>query len=142
MKRTSLSFEVKLLYMNLLTQVIGRQKVIFLPFYGFVQRYLSPHQEHVTQILAAIIQAGHDLIPPEELVPLVKTIANTFVNDKTSPEAIAVGMNTIREIMVRTPLLLEEEDLEALIHEFVYYYFIYLFNLFIVNIVGYEIIQE
>lgn len=115
----SLSFEVRLLYLNLLSQIIGRHKVIFLPFYGYIVNYLSPHQQHITSILAAVIQTCHDLIPPEELVPCVKTIANAFITDKTSTDAISVGMNAIREIMARTPLLLEEEELQALIQEFV-----------------------
>ena len=54
------------------------------------------------------------MIPPEEIEPMVQTIANNFVTDRHSGEVIAVGINTLREIVSRVPLLLEIENLAAI----------------------------
>jgi hypothetical protein len=42
-------------------------------------RYLNSHQQQVTVILAYLVQACHDLVPPEELIPVIKNVANNFV---------------------------------------------------------------
>eukprot|EP00946_MAST-07B_sp_MAST-7B-sp1_P004381 g4381.t1 len=56
--------------------------------------------------------AQFEVLPPDELKPLIKTIANNFVSDRCSGEVIAVGLNTLREVAARVPLVLDEDDLE------------------------------
>ena len=107
-------FEVRMLYMNMLSRVIGRNQCICLNFYQFMTRYMQPSQRDVTKMMAYIVQGCHELIPPDELKTLIKTIANNFVTDRCSGEVITVGLNGIREIVSRVPLLLDEEDLEHL----------------------------
>ena len=38
-------------------------------------------------MLAHLLQASHELVPPDELVPVAKHIANKFVNDRSRNEA-------------------------------------------------------
>lgn len=99
-------FEVKLLIMNFISRLIGCHKLLLLPFYSFVQKYLTSHQIEVTKILAYLIQASHELVPPEELMPLLKTIAYNFITERCSNETLAVGINTVRELISRYPSLL------------------------------------
>ena len=68
----------------------------------------------ILKSLSYFIQALHIMIPPEELEPMVQTVANNFVTDRYSGEVIAVGINTLREIVSRVPLLLEVESLTAI----------------------------
>ena len=42
--------------MNLLTRLVGTHRLLLLPLYSYLQRYLSAHQAHVTQVLAFLIQ--------------------------------------------------------------------------------------
>ena len=58
--------------MNLVSRLIGCHRLLLLPFYSFLQRYLASHQRAVTQILAYLIQACHELVPPDELMPVVR----------------------------------------------------------------------
>ena len=51
----------------------------------------------------------------------VKAVANNFVTDKVTPEVIQVGLNGLREVFARTPLVLEEEGMEALVQDLVMY---------------------
>ncbi len=108
------SFDTRCLQMNLISRLIGVHRLFIINFYSFLQRYFNAHQREVTRILSYFIQALHIMIPPEELEPMVQTVANNFVTDRYSGEVIAVGINTLREIVSRVPLLLEVESLTAI----------------------------
>ena len=69
----------------------------------------------VTGILAACVQASHELVPPDMLEPVVKTLVNHFVSDKSRPEVITLGLNTVRELCVRVPLCMDAALLADLI---------------------------
>ena len=69
----------------------------------------------VTGILAACVQASHELVPPDLLEPVVKTLVNHFVSDKSRPEVITLGLNTVRELCVRVPLCMDAALLADLI---------------------------
>ena len=60
-------------------------------------------------------QACHSLVPPEELVPVVRMISNNFVSDHRPTEVMQIGLNSLREVFSRTPLVLEEEGMGDLI---------------------------
>ena len=114
-------FEVKLLLMNFISRLIGCHKLLLLSFYSFLQRYLTSHQQDVTHILAYLIQACHDLVPPEELMPVVRAIAFNFITERCSNEVIAVGMNSVREIFSRVPAILREPDMGDFIEDLAQY---------------------
>eukprot|EP00170_Pyropia_yezoensis_P006201 contig_25236_g6220 len=46
----------------------------------------------------------HERVPPEELHPLIRALADNFVCDRSSVEAIATGLNAIRAVCARAPL--------------------------------------
>jgi protein SDA1 len=114
-------FEVKLLLMNFTSRLIGCHKLLLLSFYSFLQRYLTAHQQDITHILAYLIQACHELVPPEDLVPVVKAIAYNFITERCTNEAITVGINAVREIIVRSPSLLREPDMGDFVQDLAMY---------------------
>ncbi|VDM58441.1 unnamed protein product [Angiostrongylus costaricensis] len=61
-----------------------------------------------------IAQACHEMVPPDTVEQLVRTIANNFVTDRNSPEAITVGINAIREIFANCSFAATEELLRDL----------------------------
>ncbi|KOO53420.1 protein sda1-like protein [Chrysochromulina tobinii] len=75
----------------------------------------SNERFEVTGILAACVQASHELVPPDMLEPVVKTLVNHFVSDKSRPEVITLGLNTVRELCVRVPLCMDAALLADLI---------------------------
>ncbi|CAI5734275.1 unnamed protein product [Hyaloperonospora brassicae] len=121
LKRCTERFEVKLLMMNFIGRVVGFHKLVLLPFYPLLQRYLQSHQQSVTAILAYLVQSCHDEIPPEELLPIVKSIAHNFVTERCSSEVIAVGINALRELFRRIPLLLECDGIDVLVADLIQY---------------------
>lgn len=100
--------------MELISRLVGIHELFLFNFYPFVQRFLQPHQREVTKILLCAAQASHQLVPPEVIEPVIKTIANNFVTDRNSGEAMTVGINAIKELVARCPLSMSEDLLQDL----------------------------
>ena len=49
------------------------------------------HGTDVTQVLAYIAQAAHELVPPDALESTVLKISYNFVSEKSMPPVMAVG---------------------------------------------------
>ncbi|KAJ4816054.1 Protein SDA1-like protein [Rhynchospora pubera] len=113
-KKYTERFEVKMMRLRVICRVVALHRLILLELYDNLANYAQPHQRDVTVLLAAIVQACHDMVPPDAVEPLFKKIVNNFVNDRATPEAITVGLNTIREICLRMPLLMNEDLLQDL----------------------------
>ncbi|KAK8449720.1 hypothetical protein SEVIR_7G260800v4 [Setaria viridis] len=108
-------FEVRMMMLKVIARTVGLHHLVLLNFYPYLQRYVQPHQRDVTTLLAAAVQACHDMVPPDAVEPLFKQIVNQFVHDRSRPEAIAVGLNVVREICMRMPLMMNEDLLQDLV---------------------------
>ncbi|KAK9811636.1 hypothetical protein WJX72_007420 [[Myrmecia] bisecta] len=107
-------FETRLAMMTLISRIIGMHKLLLLNFYPFLQKYIQPHQRDVTHILASMVQACHDLVPPDTLAPVLRQLVDQFINDRAQPEVMTVGIKTVREICMRSPLVMNEDLLQDL----------------------------
>ncbi|KAL7671957.1 hypothetical protein ACOME3_006858 [Neoechinorhynchus agilis] len=96
-------YQVKLLFQELISKLISIHQLIIISFYPFLERYLFPKQEDVTRIIMFSAEATHHLVPPDVVSQLITTIANNFVSDRNSVQAMTVGLNAIREICERCP---------------------------------------
>ena len=85
-RRASSTAQVRLLMISLSSRLIGTHRLMLPAFYPFVMRYMQPHQRDVTTILAACVQAAHELVPPETLEPVLQTLVTHFVSDRSRPE--------------------------------------------------------
>ncbi|XP_062185408.1 uncharacterized protein LOC133888997 [Phragmites australis] len=108
-------FEVRMMMLKVIARTIGLHHLVLLNFYPYLQRYVQPHQRDVTTLLAAAVQACHYMVPPDAVEPLFKQIVNQFVHDRSRPEAFAVGLNVVREICMRMPLMMNEDLLQDLV---------------------------
>lgn len=115
LESTHQRFEVKLMLMNLISRLIGIHDLLLLNFYPYLTRYLQPHQVDVTKILQYAAQSAHKDVPPNELEPILRAITNNFVTEKNSTEAITVGLNSIRELCNRNPLVMDADLLQDLV---------------------------
>eukprot|EP01080_Neovahlkampfia_damariscottae_P003835 gene3835-6995_t len=114
LKNSNFRFEVRIMLMDVISRCIAYHQLVILNFYSYFQKYLEPYQTHITKILAICAQAAHELVPPELLESIVMIIANKFVNDRSSPESISAGLNTIREICSRQPRVMSKTLLSDL----------------------------
>lgn len=108
-------FEVKMMMLKVISRTVGLHRLLLLNFYPYLQKYIQPHQRDVTSLLAAAVQACHDMVPPDAVEPLFKQVVNQFVHDRSRTEAISVGLNVVREICLRMPLLMSEDLLQDLV---------------------------
>lgn len=113
--KSKLNLEQKLLVLQLVTRLVGLHKLHVLQLYSYFQKFLTPRQPSVTSFLASLAQASHDLVPPDDLEPLIQKIANEFVSEASAAEVAAAGLNSIREICARQPLAMNETLLQDLV---------------------------
>ncbi|KAL6549748.1 hypothetical protein OROMI_020236 [Orobanche minor] len=115
LKSCSERFEVKMMMLKVIARTVGLHRLMLLNFYPYLQKYVEPHQRDVTSLLAAAVQSCHDMVPPDAVEPLFKQIVNQFVHDRSRTESITVGLNVVREICLRIPLLMTEDLLQDLV---------------------------
>ncbi|XP_066999106.2 protein SDA1 homolog [Anabrus simplex] len=115
LEKTNERFEVKLMMLDVISRLIGLHQLFLLNFYPYIQRFMQPHQREVTRILQFAAQASHELVPPEVLEPVLKTLVNNFVTERNSGDAMAIGLNAVREICGRCPLAMNEDLLRDLV---------------------------
>ncbi|KKK14851.1 hypothetical protein AOCH_001759 [Aspergillus ochraceoroseus] len=113
--KSKLNLEQKLMVLQLVTRLVGLHKLHIMHLYSYFQKYLTPRQPSVTSILASLAQASHDLVPPDDLEPLILKIANEFVSEASASEVASAGLNAIREICARQPLAMNESLLQDLV---------------------------
>ncbi|CAH2037982.1 unnamed protein product, partial [Thlaspi arvense] len=112
--KTSERPETRLMMIKVIARTIGLHKLHLLSFYTYLRNYAKPHEKDITQILAAAVQACHDGVPSDAVKPLFMQIVNEFVHDRSRPEAIAVGLNVIREMCLRIHELMTDVLLQDL----------------------------
>lgn len=107
-------FEIKILTLDVISRLIGLHQLFVFSFYPYIQRFMQPHQREVTRILQFAAQASHELVPPDVLEPVLKSLTNNFVTERNSSDAMAIGLNVVREICLRCPLAINEDLLRDL----------------------------
>lgn len=55
-----------------------------------------------------IIESCHELVPPEEIKPIIEKIISNFITEYCANQHITIGLNAIRELLCRMPLALDE----------------------------------
>jgi len=109
-------FLFRLLMLHLVARLIGRHQLQLLNLYPFLLKYLVPTQSEVTKVLAALVEASHPAIPPDEIRPVVLHIVKYFITEAQAPEVIEVGLNAVREVCARSINILTEEELADLVN--------------------------
>jgi protein SDA1 len=115
LKASKFGFEFRLRMMSLISRLISTHNLLIDGFYSYLQKYAQPHQQHITQILAILGQSCHSLVSPDIIEPVLMTIVNHFITDRRPSEVIAIGLNTVREICMRCPLVMNEGLLKDLV---------------------------
>lgn len=114
LQNTNERFEVKVMHLDVISRLIGIHELFLFPFYPFIQKFMNPHQRMVTRILQFAAQASHELVPPELIEPVVRTLVNNFVSEHNAADVMAIGLNACREICTRCPLAMSKDLLQDL----------------------------
>ena len=103
------NFSHKLIILRLLGRILGRHRLIINNFFNSMIPLIKSDQKDLSVILASIIEATHDQIPPIELEPLIKKLFDFFISDVLPPHQITLGLNTLFGIMERCPYCINEK---------------------------------
>ncbi|XP_015588484.1 protein SDA1 homolog [Cephus cinctus] len=114
MEKNNNRFEIKLMTLDIISRLIGLHSLFLFNFYPYVQRFLQPHQREVTKLLQFVAQASHELVPSDVMEPVLKTLVNNFVTERNSADVMAIGLNAVREVCSRCPLVMTEDLLRDL----------------------------
>ncbi|GLH00013.1 Protein SDA1 homolog [Gryllus bimaculatus] len=114
LERSNERFEVKLMILDVVSRLIGLHQLFLFNYYPYIQRFMQPHQREVTRIMQFAAQSSHELVPPEVIEPMLKTLVNNFVTERNSSDAIAMGLNAVREVCIRCPLAMNADLLQDL----------------------------
>jgi protein SDA1 len=115
LQKTPERFEYRLLVMRCISKLISAHKLLLINFYSYLERYMEPHHGKVTLLLVLAAECVHEDVPPDAVIPLMRTIANHFVTDKADPDVITIGLNSIREMCKRQPQIMDETLLQDLV---------------------------
>ena len=102
------NFNHKLIVLRLLGRVLGRHHLILNNFFNSMIPLIKAEQKDLNIILASIIEATHDQVPPIELEALIKKLFDFFISDVLPPQQITLGLNTLYGIMQRCPYCINE----------------------------------
>lgn len=100
--------------LRVVSRVVGTHRLLLLNFYPHVQRSLTPHARDVSLLIAALVQATHELVPPDALAPVLKQLVDGFVHDRARPEVAVLGLNAVRELCSRAPSIMDPDLLSDL----------------------------
>jgi len=115
------AFEQRVARLDLCSRVANIHRLQLVAFYSYMRRYLKPSQEQAPRLLALFAQACHEHVPPDELVPVIRHVADAFVSDRNASEAMALGINALREVAGRCPSVLDEPEMLGLVRDLAAY---------------------
>ncbi len=70
-------------------------RLLVLNFYPFLQKYVAPHTRDVSLVLAALVGAAHELVPPDVMAPVLRQLVDNFVHDRWGVVIPAAGVHDI-----------------------------------------------
>jgi protein SDA1 len=116
LKDKNMKFILKQELMCLLGRIIGRNKLIYPNYYGYVMRFVKPELKSPERLFAFIAESVHPDSPLADIELLCKRLMDTFVIEGNSEEKIAVGINFLRMMTLRNELALNAEQVNQIAH--------------------------
>ena len=104
--------ELQCIMLQVVARIVGRHKLMLMELYSFLQKFITPKSRKVTQMLIICAEATHELVPPNEIQPVIKKILDNFLSEHCSEEFIVLGINCMKEICKRQARVMTKELLE------------------------------
>ena len=103
------NFQHKLIVLRLLGRILGRHRLLLNNFFNSMIPLIKNDQKDLSVILASLIEATHDQVPPIELEPIIKKLFDFFISDVLPPQQITLGLNTLYGLVERCPYCIDEK---------------------------------
>lgn len=63
-------------------------------------KYLNPNHKEIHKILAYLAESIHNLVPSDDLEPIIKHLVDNFIHEKCPEQTMTMGLNTVREMCI------------------------------------------
>lgn len=114
-KKKELKGEAAALALDLVAKMIGRHKLIVPEFFTYANHLVKAKNKNIAQTLASIAEACHENLQHDDVKDVAGTVIDNMVSEHCQPEFITMGLNVIREIALRMPQVLTEDQLAYLV---------------------------
>lgn len=114
LKAVSEKFKLKMVIIRLLARIIGRHKLLINNFFSYLLAYVNPSQKDLATIFASIIEACHDLVPPDDINPILDKLFDNFITESIPASQITIGLNAYREICERMPYIMTKSHMTVI----------------------------
>ena len=114
-KKKEVRGEPALLVLRLVAKLIGRHKLLISQFFSYANHLIKQKNKEVGKLLACIAEACHENLQREDVKDIIGTIVDNLVSEHCPPEFITMGLNTVREIALRMPQVLDKDELSYLV---------------------------
>ena len=96
------AFEQRVARLDLCSRVACTHRLQLVAFYSYMRRYVKPSQEQAPQI-PSLIRASVPRAGAAGRARIIRHVADAFVSDRNASEAMALGINALREVCGRCP---------------------------------------
>lgn len=111
LKSSKMPFRAKLVQMGLMSRIIWRFELIFPNYFHYMHRYIKSNNNELPAVFTALAGCCHARTPMSELQPIVALILQNFANEAAPYDRLVMGVNTLKEICLRIPEAMEEDDI-------------------------------
>jgi protein SDA1 len=114
-KKKMLKGEVAALVLDLVAKMIGRHKLNIPEYFFYTNHLIKAKNKNIAKVLASIAEACHDNLQHDDIKDVAGTIIDNMISEHCQPEFITMGLNSIREIALRMPQVITEDQLAYLV---------------------------
>jgi len=114
-KKKMLKGEAAALVLDLVAKMIGRHKLIVPEYFSYTNHLIKAKNKNIAKVLTSIAEACHDNLYHDSIKDVAGTIIDNMISEHCQPEFITMGLNTIREIALRMPQVITEDQLAYLV---------------------------
>ena len=115
-QNSKVGFSIKLIIIRLLGRVLGRHRLLLDNYFNYMLNFITPNQKDIGLIMASLIEACHDQVPPVELEPIMTKLFDNFISENFSAPVVTLGLNTLREIIERCPYCINKSQYDQVIN--------------------------
>ena len=112
------SSNLKYKLMRLIGRISGRYKIVIPNFFAYLCMFISPRQDNLSSVFAALAEANHQYVLPVDIEPVVDQIFDRFIDSSFPPLYITLGVNAITALVEKNNNSIEKKHYDMIMDLF------------------------
>ena len=104
--------------MRLIGRLAGRNKLIIPNFFAYLCMFISPRQESISSIFAALAEANHQYVLPVDIEPVINQVFERFIDVSFPPLYNTLGVNAVTALVEKNSNCIEKKHYELIMELF------------------------